>query len=80
MSGDWSTSNRTPDNSMDGSYNAREQRSPAMQYLLHLSNDKDSVKVDSELLPVPVTSFNNNNNNNNNNKNKYSFFSSLKNL
>lgn len=72
MSGDWNTSVRTADNSRDGSSSARERRSPAMQYLLHLSTDQDSIKVDSE--PLPVTTFNNKSNS----KNKYPFFSSLK--
>ena len=46
MSGDWSSSvgMRTPDNSMDTSYTARESRSPTVEYLLNLSAEKDPNK------------------------------------
>jgi len=35
---------RTPDNSMDTSYTARESRSPTVEYLLNLSAEKDPNK------------------------------------
>ena len=77
MSGDWTNSVRTADNSRDGS--------PAMKYLLELSDDKDSKKVDAELLPVPTFNYknkksDNRNSNEKDNKRGYSFFASLKNI
>ena len=85
MSGDWTNSVRTADNSREGS--------PAMKYLLELSDDKDSMKVDEELLPVPTFNCKNKksdnrndnrndkkNNNEKDNKSRYSFFASLKNI
>ena len=55
-----------------------------MKYLLELSQDKDSIKLDSELLPVTTFNYKDNKNKSDNSKenkndnDKYSFFASFK--
>ena len=72
-SGDWTDM----ETNMETSSRSRERGRPAVKDLLHMQLKKDNVKVNSELLPVSVISYNDKNNNNIN-INKYSFFSSLK--